>query len=228
MTWTCELTETRLGDYLDGLLEDAEQTELQAHAEACRKCRRLLVGVERLVGTMHEMESIDPPPRLVYAILDKTLGPRETVSGWRGWRNRLRALATPRFAYGAASLVATILILLGSMGMNLRKPKLADLQPGALYRNADRKLHLASANVVKYVSDLRVVYEIQSRLRQDQNELPVKQEERAPVPSPEKKPGKSDDQTESAPRQQNRAHEFARQMELLAAECPVVWERSAR
>ena len=70
--------------------------------------------------------------------------------------------------------MATLIILLGTSGISLRKPKLADLHPVNVYRNADRRLHLAYASSVKYVSDLRVVYEIQSRLRQDENDLQIR------------------------------------------------------
>ena len=81
---------------------------------------------------------------------------------------------------------------------------------------------------MKYVSDLRVVYEIQSRLRQDQNGLQVAPEENAPKPAPDKQPGQSEDHTHAQPKQQNRADELARQVEVLAAECPVMLERSYR
>jgi hypothetical protein len=81
---------------------------------------------------------------------------------------------------------------------------------------------------VKYVSDLRVVYEIQSRLRQGENELQVAPEETTPKSTPDKQPGQSDDHTHAQPKQQNRANGIARQVELLAAECPVVLERSYR
>jgi hypothetical protein len=164
----------------------------------------------------------------VYAILDKTLGPREKVTGWQAIQNFIRGLATPKFAYGAASVMATIIILLGTSGISLRKPKLADLHPVTVYRNADRRLHLAYASSVKYVSDLRVVYEIQSRLRQGENELEVTPEENAPKSNPDKQPGQSDDHTRTQPKQQNRANELGRQVELLAAEGPVVLERSFR
>ena len=78
---------------------------------------------------------------------------------------------------------------------------------------------------MKYVSDLRVVYEIQSRLRQDQNELQVAPEDNAPKAPPEKP---NDDHTRVQPKQQNRANELAHQVEMLAAEGPMVFEGSIR
>jgi hypothetical protein len=110
----------------------------------------------------------------------------------------------------------------------LRKPKLADLRPAAIYQSADRQAHLVFARSVKYVSDLRVVYEIQSRLRQDENNLQTAPEELLPKSSPGKTPGQTDEHQPSQPRQQNRANEVSRQLQMLAAELPLLSERSIR
>ena len=229
MTWTCDLIEARLSDFLEGLLQEPERAAFEAHANSCADCAPLVASVRGLVGEMHAMEELEAPPRLVYSILDKTLGPRETVTGWQGFLNAIRGLATPKFAYGAASVMATLFIVLGaSQGFSLRKPKLADLRPAAIYQNADRQVHLVIAHSVKYVSDLRVVYEIQSRLRQDENNLQTTPEEMLPKSSPEKNPGQTDDHKPSQPRQQNRANEVSRQLEMMAAEFPLLRERSIR
>ena len=228
MTWTCDLVEARLSDYLEGLLQGPERAEFEAHANSCVDCAPLVASVRSLVGEMHVMEDFEAPPRLVYSILDKTLGPRETVTGWQGFLNAIRGLATPKFAYGAASVMATLFIVLGASGFSLRKAKLADLRPAAIYQTADRGAHRVFARSVKYVSDLRVVYEIQSRLRQDENNLQTTPEEMLPKSAPEKIPGQTDQQKPSQPRQQNRANEISRQLEMMATEMPMLGERSVR
>jgi hypothetical protein len=228
MTWTCDQIETRLSDYLEGMLQAPERAAFEAHAENCAECKPLVASVRSLVGELRSMEDVEAPPRLVYEILDKTLGPRESVSGWQAFRSFIRGLATAKFAYGTASVMATFIILLGASGISLRKPKLADLRPATVMHNVERSAHLNYAKSRKYLSDLRVVYEIQSRLRQGENELQVAPEESAPKSTPDKQPGQSDDHTRAQPKQQNRANEIARQVELLAAECPVVLERSYR
>src|SRR5262249_29141473 len=139
----------------------------------------------------------------------------------------IRGMASPKFAYGAASVMATLTILAGSSGFSLRKPKLADLRPTTIYHNADRQAHLVFARSVKYVSDLRVVYEIQSRLRQDENDLQTTPEDVLPKSAPEKDPGQTEDR-KPGQRQQNRADQLSRPMELLATEFPMLGERSVR
>ncbi|MGB9466199.1 MAG: hypothetical protein WBR10_13905, partial [Candidatus Acidiferrum sp.] len=106
-------------------------------------------------------------------------------------------------------------------GFSLRKPKLADLSPVNVYRNADRQAHLVYARSTKFVSDLRVVYEIQSRLNKD-NDLPTTPESTVPQSAPEKVPGSTDGTRPAAPKQQNRANGIGRELELLATEVPMV------
>jgi hypothetical protein len=228
MTWTCDQIEMRLSDYLEGMLQAPERAAFEAHAESCAECAPLLASVRSLVSELRGMEEVEAPERLIGSILEQTLGKRETVTRWQAIRNFIQGLATPKFAYGTASVVATLVILLGASGISLRKPKLADLHPATVMHNVVRRAHLVKAQSVKYVSDLRVVYEIQSRLRQDQNGLQVAPEENAPKPAPDKQPGQSEDHTHTQPKQQNRADELARQVEVLAALCPVMLERSYR
>ncbi len=228
MTWTCDQIEALLSDYIEGLLPSSDRAAFEEHVRTCAECAPLLASVKHLMTELHSMEEVELPPRLVYSILDQTLGPREKVSFWHAVQNFVRGLATPKFAYGSASVMATFFILMSASGISLRKPKLADLRPTNIYRSADRRLHLMKASGVKYFSDLRVVYEIQSRLRQGENEPLASPEENQQKPSPDKQPGQTDDHTHVQPRQQNRANELARQMELLAAECPIVLRRSFR
>jgi len=225
MTWTCDQVETRLSDYLDGLLAGPERAEFESHANSCPQCAPLLASVRSLVGEMRAMEELEAPPRLVYTILDKTLGPRLTP--WQVFLQTLRGLATPKFAYGAASVMATLVIVAGSSGFSLRKPKLADLRPAAIYQNADRQAHRAVAHTIKYVSDLRVVYEIQSRLRQDESDLQTVPEEALPKSAPERTPGQTEDR-KPGQKQQDRADQLSRQLALLAPEVPMLCERSVR
>lgn len=225
MIWSCEQTEARLSDYLDGAMAAGERTAFDAHVNACAFCTPLVAGVSHLLTGLHGLEQVQEPPHLVYAILDKTIGPRETAAGWGafGW---VRGLASLRFAYGALSVAATIAILLSATGFSWSKPKLADLQPASIYRNADRQAHLVYARGTKFVNDLRVVHEIQSRLSQD-SEIPVNPESTIPESQPDKNPGQTDGTRPAAPRQQNRANGLAKQVELLAiAAVPHTFSRS--
>src|SRR6267143_1301490 len=99
MSWTCEQTEARLSDYLDGVLNPAELAEFTAHVPSCARCAPLVASVSDL------------------------------LAGWRAILGWVRGVASIRFAYGALSVAATLILFVTAAGLNWRHPKLADLQP---------------------------------------------------------------------------------------------------
>jgi putative zinc finger protein len=216
MTWTCEQTEVRLSDYLDGVLETAERSAFNQHVNACERCAPLVAGVAHTLGKLYGLEEVEPPPQLETAILTATLGVRSRWDVW-GW---LRGLQSTRFVYSAVSVAATLFIVLTASGFNWRRPKFADLAPATIYRNANSKVHVVYARSTKFVSDLRVVYEIQSRINENEPN-PAMREETIPKSSPKKEPGRTENNNPSSPKQQNRADEIGRSLEVLACENPM-------
>jgi anti-sigma factor RsiW len=221
MTWTCEQTELYLLDYLDGMLQSEQQRAFDQHVNGCERCTPLVSSVTHAITNLHALPELEVPQRFVYNVLDATLGPRESVSGWAAVRAWIRGIASPRFAYGSVSVAATFLMLVTASGFNWKKPRLADLAPASIYRNTNRQVHMAYARGTKYVSDLRVVYEIQSRLRQE-NELPTNQEGTVPDTNQQKEPGRTDGTSPTTPRQQNRANDLNTHLQVLAEELPVL------
>jgi anti-sigma factor RsiW len=217
MIWTCEQTEARLSDYLDGLLEPAEQSAFDLHVNGCERCTPLVASVSHTVGALHKLEQVEPSPQLVNSILTATQGPQT----WRNAKRWLRGLQSPRFIYSAASVAATIVVLLTASGFSWRKPKLADLRPATIYRNANNQVHLVYARSTKFVSDLRVVYEIQSRINETEQN-PAMREETIPQISPKKDPGQTNNTSPSSPKQQNRAVDITRRLEVLASALPIL------
>jgi anti-sigma factor RsiW len=220
MTWTCEQTELYLTDYLDGLLQPEQQHDFDLHVNSCERCAPLVASVTHTIANLRALPELETPPRFVYNLLDATLGPRDAVTGWGAVHAWLRGLASPRVAYGSVSVAASFLMLVTASGFNWKKPRVSDLSPANIYRNTNRQAHLAYARGTKYVSDLRVVYEIQSRLHQE-NELPANSEGGAPQSAP-KEPGRTDGTTPATPRQQNRANDINSHLQVLAQELPVL------
>lgn len=218
MTWTCEQTEARLSDYLDGLLDAAEWRAFNQHVNTCAVCTPLVASVAHTLGGLYALEQVEPPPNLEMAIVRATVGVLRTKHDFWAW---LRILQSPRFVYSAVSVSATIVLLLTVSGFNWRKPKLADLSPATVLRKANSQVHVVYARSTKFVSDMRVVYEIQSRMNEsDQN--PSMREETIPQSSPKKEPGRTDNTNPSAPKQQNRANDISRRLEVLACEFPIL------
>ena len=217
MNWTCEQTEARLSDYLDGLFQPAEQTAFNHHVNTCERCAPLVAAVARTLGSLYALEPVEAPPELESAILTATLG----APNWRNLRRWLKSLQSPRFVYTLASMAATIVVILAASGFSFRKPKLADLAPATIYRRTNSQVHLVYAHTVKVVSDLRVVYEIQTRLSENEQN-PGTREQSVPQNSPGKQPGRTDNTNPSAPKQQNRADEIGRSLRILAAQFPAL------
>lgn len=216
MNWNCEQTEARLSDYLDGLLGPAEHAAFDLHVNSCERCTPLVAGVSRVLGTLHTLAQVEPRPQLFDSILTATLGPQS----WRRAKRWLRGLQSPRFVYSAVSVAATFVVILTASGF-WKKPKLADLAPATIYRNTNRQAHLVYAQSAKFVSDLRVVYEIQTRLNENEQN-PTTRQQTIPQNSPDKQPGHTDNTSPSAPKQQNRADEITRNLRVLASQFPVL------
>lgn len=230
MNWSCEQTEARLSEYLDGLLGAQERADFDAHMKTCLRCAPLVARVASMVVELRGLEMVEEPPQLVGAILDKTIGPRHaTERSWRSVFAWTGSLWQPKLAYGAASIAVTFAVILTSLGFNWRKPKLADLHPVNLYRAADRQAHLVYARSSKFVSDMRVVYEIQSRLRPEPDvAAPEATPARDTVPGTSTPPGSSHGPESNRPREQNRANDLGPTLTILASALPSVGERSLR
>ncbi len=181
MTWTCLNTEERLSEHLEGQLAAGERIELEAHLQTCAVCRGLVAEVGTVVAQLGHLEPEVEPSWLVYRILEATTGAvrqkRESV-----WRQLLAGITTPRFALGLGSVAATLFILFQALGINFRHLSAEDFNPLNIFRAADRQAHLTYARGVRYVNDLRVVYEIRSRLEASAtpNEPQQQQQRRQP------------------------------------------------
>ena len=210
--WTCAETEERLSDFLDGLLAPDGLAAFERHRAGCANCAALSARVGATVSGLHGIALLEEPPELVRAILDRTIGTREADRDARpvasakpgvpaaqpaesegGWFDWLSAIMQPQFAYGALAVMVSALVVSHALGIEWRRPTVAELQPDSIYRAANRQGHLIYARGTKIVSDSRVVYEIQSAFESASESVP----ESAPRPKPAARP--TPGQTENAP-----------------------------
>ena len=157
--------ENLTSDYLEGLLEPGLKREFEAHLSACPSCLEMVGDVRRALQLCHAAPKLEPAPWLVRKIMLATVGERKP-----GWAERLVTFFRPalqlRFAYGVAMAVFSLSIIVNAAGINLRRVTIRDLNPLTWRLKADRALHLYIARGEKFIDDLRVVYEVESRLRQ--------------------------------------------------------------
>jgi len=173
--------ENLVSDYLEGLLDSSLRGAMVAHLGECAACRELVEDVRHAVELCRAAEDAEPHPWLISKILLATVGARKP-----SWGQRIaayfRPVLQPRVAYPIAMTVFTFSIIVNAAGLNLRSLRFEDLNPRTWIARADRQRHLLTARAEKYYYDLRVVVEIESRVRQLRGQ-PPDQEEAAPKPA---------------------------------------------
>jgi len=172
--------ENLASDYLEGRLEAARLGQFQAHLATCVRCQEVVADVRRVMELCQAAEDFEPAPWLVAKIMRATVGERqptllERIAAY------VRPVLQPRVAYTVAMAVFSFSFILNAAGVNLRHLTIEDLNPRTWVRRADRSGHLMYARAEKFCYDLRVVYEIESRLRQLRPQS-------APAPSDQEKP----------------------------------------
>jgi hypothetical protein len=172
--------ENLASDYVEGLLDPASRGAVEAHLAECTPCRGLVEDVRHVLELCGSAEEVEPAPWLVSKILLATVGERKPT-----WREQLAALFRPvfqpRVAYPIAMAVFAFSIIVNAAGLNLRNLRFEDLNPRTWIFRADRTGHLVVARAEKFYYDLRLVIEIESRLRQLRGQ-PQDKEEAPPRP----------------------------------------------
>jgi len=161
MDWNCTLTEERLSDFLDNALSPEEAAAFSGHTSACPNCTKLVAQVSGLLTRIQQVPQLAEPAHLQRQILDATLGRGKQRAESRGLLGWLSLVWQPRFAMGIVTVAASFAIVLHAAASEAGRGKMSPLN---LLRGANRQIHLTYARGARFVNNLRVVYEIQSRL----------------------------------------------------------------
>jgi len=183
--------ENLASEYLEGQLAPDRASQVEEHLAGCAECRDLLADLRRVLALCRSAEKQEPAPWLIPRIMAVTVGERKPTL-----RERmvafLRPVFQPQVAYGVAMAVFSFSIIINAAGINLRGFRLRDLNPRTWAYQASRNGHLLLGRAEKYYYDLKVVYEIESRLRQIRQE-PAKSSDEEQTPKRQLPPGGSTD-----------------------------------
>lgn len=162
---TCAEFEVLLCDYLDGTLSESQRIALESHREVCAVCTELSRDVTAVVAFVDRAADVEPPAELLTRITFEI--PGGASRGWRSWiAGWLQPILQPRFAMGMAMTILSFGMLGRLTGIEPRQLKPADLNPAAVWNAFDNKVNRTWERAVKYYENLRLVYEVQTRLQE--------------------------------------------------------------
>jgi hypothetical protein len=170
-TLSCAAVEELLADYFDGTLGGDQRQAVEQHLAECAACAALAQDARSAMDFMAEVEEPAIPPDLVTRILQgvpsRWSGRFTEQEGVRGFVNRLVApLLQPRLVMGAMMTVLSLSMMTRCAGAPNHPLAVSDLDPVKVWAGFDGRMHRAWERTVKTYESMRVVYEVQSRLRE--------------------------------------------------------------
>jgi hypothetical protein len=174
----CDEWESLLADALDGSLSAADDAAFARHHRECALCAQMLKETEQGQSWMQYLaEEPEVPAGLLNKILARTSGPQPGVAApalslpprpaWhRVMLPAVRQVLEPRLMMTAAMAFFSIALTLNLAGIKVTDLRAADLQPSRLRANITRSYYSTNEQVTKYYKNLRLVYEMESRVRE--------------------------------------------------------------
>src|SRR5436305_12364789 len=196
----CNEFDSRLTDALDNVLSGTALDSFHAHARSCKACGQLFAEAEAGRNWLKGLEEVEPPASLLNDILASTTGvdsQRLRVAAPArqpriSWLDRVQAsvlepiwatVRQPRFAMSFGMAFFAL-----SVGLTVAGVKPADLRQVSLRPSAIRHAYYSTqAHVVHYYENVRIAYEVESRVRElKRNLAPAEPGRREPRPAPKK------------------------------------------
>jgi hypothetical protein len=211
----CNEFDLLLTDMLDGVLSGAELNRFQAHAQSCKACGPLLAEAEAGRNWLKGLTEVEPPVSLVSNILASTTGvdtqrlrapvrtAQPSVSSLGTWIERLQAsfleplwaaVRQPRFALSFGMAFFGLSVGLTVAGVKPNDIRAISLRPAAIRQS----YYKTEARVVRYYSNIRLVYEVESRVRE------IKRNVTPAEPGPSKNKVNKNDTTQQPEQKQER------------------------
>lgn len=200
----CAVCEAMCPDAVDGTLTEAERRMFERHVAHCPNCARELEEAQRGAAWLGMLKghTPEPPAALLAKILAETTGVEESDAIERvpefvpavpvrvpapAWAlstivrkmvdvfriETARATFQPRMAMTAAMAFVSIALTLNLTGVKLKNLRASDFTPSGIRRNVVE----ASATAARNFQNMRVVYQVESRVSELRGEGPLAQRE---------------------------------------------------
>lgn len=171
----CAELDVLLCDYVDGTLAAPVRADVERHLGACPTCAELARDSATAVAYIDRAAEVEVPPALVSRILQQTQVREPVITkarkGLSGLLQRwLEPVLQPRLVMGMAMTILSFAMLGRFAGIEARQLRASDLEPAKVWMAMEDQAHRSWNRAVKYYESLRLVYEIQSRLREWKDE----------------------------------------------------------
>lgn len=174
---TCAELEILLCDYVDGTLRAEEKTALESHLPGCAACKQLTEDVMGVTAFFERVPQAEPPAELLTRILHHApMGPgavaeRLPSDPSPSWAKRMfgglfQSWLQPRYVMGMAMTILSFSMLARFAHIEPRQLRPSDLDPVKVWQGIDDHSHRVYDRAMKYYDNLKLVIEIQSRLKE--------------------------------------------------------------
>jgi len=173
---TCAELEILLCDYVDGTLHAAGRTALESHLSGCLACKQLAEDVAGVTAFFERVPQAEPPAELLTRILHHApMGPGAVAERHPdktpSWAKRIfggfvHGWLQPRYVMGMAMTILSFSMLARFAHIEPRQLRPSDLDPVKVWQGIDDHSHRVYDRAMKYYDNLKLVIEIQSRLRE--------------------------------------------------------------
>ena len=205
MTW-----EVLLAEALDGQLAEDELPLFEEHRLHCPACNALYEEARR---GQEWLEFLAPEPEIPAGLVDRILsqtGPDHQsasgelpaiyagdvmpLGGWSpkpGFMGWVQRSLDSRLMMTAAMAFFSVALTLNLAGIRITELKASDLKPENLRSLVERRVMAASTPIVRYYDHMRLVDQVQERVRDLRHEDEQQQREVAPTEKQESQPGQT-------------------------------------
>ena len=177
---TCAEMEILICDYVDGTLGPDGRTTVEQHLAGCRNCAEMARDAAAAVSFMERAAEVEPPPELMTRLLFEApwAHARTSASGVRNWFRRiLHPVLQPRFAMGMAMTILSF-AMLARFVAPARQLRASDLAPAKVWASLEDRAYRSWERSVKFYESIKFVYQIQTKLRDWQQQ---QEEEQRPA-----------------------------------------------
>ena len=191
----CAEAEVLICDY--ATLSSAERFELERHLGECPACAELARDTTAALAFIESAAEVEPPPELITRILFDAPWSKPQKPKARSWVTDLLAgFLQPKFAMSMALTILS-LSMLARFVVPVRQLRKEDLQPSQVWAGVEDRAVRTWARTVKFYENLKVVYQIQTTLKEwQQQDADVPP---AAKPDEHKLPVRPRGETQSAP-----------------------------